>query len=316
MHLLSKSQAVKLPAGTVIIGKWNRNRYQVVKKLGSGAIGVVYLVQSKRGLAALKIGFDRVGIVSEMNVLKQFTPAQGKPLGPYFIEMDDWVANGFRTCFYVMEYIRGKPLTSFLQLNGVEWIEVLILQLLNDLHQLHSKGWVFGDLKPDNLLVTPSPPQIRWLDVGGTTQIGRSIKEYTEFFDRGYWGLGSRKAEPSYDLFSVAMIFINAAYPKRFKKQVDAVKLLEQKIDQSPLLKKHKTVIMKAVRGDYSYALDMRKEMIENMNSRFSNQKVRSFRRRSQKNGQKKRNGRWTETLLLVAFFLFVYLLYLFGNVF
>ena len=38
--------------------------------------------------------------------------------------------------------------------------------------------------------------------------MGSSIKEFTEFYDRGYWGLGSRKAEPSYDLFAVAMIMI------------------------------------------------------------------------------------------------------------
>ena len=32
-------------------------------------------------------------------------------------------------------------------------------------------------------------------------------------------GLGSRKAEPGYDLFAVAMIMINTAYPNRFNKK-------------------------------------------------------------------------------------------------
>ena len=84
----------------------------------------------------------------------------------------------------------------------------------NDLDKLHENGWVFGDLKPENLIVTGPPPKIRCIDVGGTTIQGRAIKEFTEFYDRGYWGLGSRKAEPTYDLFAVAMIMINTAYPK------------------------------------------------------------------------------------------------------
>ena len=78
---------------------------------------------------------------------------------------------------------------------------------------------MFGDLKPENLIVTGPPPSIRCIDVGGTTLQGRAIKEFTEFYDSGYWGLGTRKAEPGYDLFAVAMIMINTAYPKRFNKK-------------------------------------------------------------------------------------------------
>ena len=67
------------------------------------------------------------------------------------------------------------------------------MQLLNDLDKLHQNGWVFGDLKPENLIVTGPPPKIRCIDVGGTTIKGRAIKEFTEFYDRGYWGLGQEK---------------------------------------------------------------------------------------------------------------------------
>lgn len=58
---------------------------------------------------------------------------------------------------------------------------MLISQLLSSLSAIHREGWVFGDLKPENLIVTGPPPQIRCIDVGGTTKEGRAIKEYTEF---------------------------------------------------------------------------------------------------------------------------------------
>ena len=109
---------------------------------------------------------------------------------------------------------------------------MLVLQLLTSLADLHKHDWVFGDLKPDNLIVTTPAYKVRCVDVGGTTVIGRSIKEFTEFFDRGYWGLGSRKADPQYDLFAVAMIMVNAVYPTRFSKKGEGYTQLKEKIMQ------------------------------------------------------------------------------------
>lgn len=81
-----------------------------------------------------------------------------------------------------MEYVRGPLLLDFVKQKGDEWIVVLMVQLLSNLAHLHQEGWIFGDLKPDNLIVSGPPATIRCIDVGGTTKAGRAIKEYTEFF--------------------------------------------------------------------------------------------------------------------------------------
>ena len=44
----SKNQAVNVPHGTRIRGKWNKESYQVIKKLGNGALGTVYLADSRK----------------------------------------------------------------------------------------------------------------------------------------------------------------------------------------------------------------------------------------------------------------------------
>src|SRR5699024_3040639 len=49
-------------------------------------------------------------------------------------------------------------------------------------------------------------------------KMGQSIKEYSNFFDRGYWQLGTRRAQPSYDLFALVMIVLTIYYPKQFKR--------------------------------------------------------------------------------------------------
>ena len=96
--------------GTVIQGKWHQNSYKVIKELGSGANGTVYLVDFNGNKAALKISSEPMTVTSEVNVLKSFSKAQGVTLGPSLLDVDDWIVGGHQFSFYVMEYIRGTSL--------------------------------------------------------------------------------------------------------------------------------------------------------------------------------------------------------------
>ena len=253
----------KVIPGTIIEGKWHHNRYTIIKELGFGANGIVYLARSNNTQVALKMSDNGMSITSEVNVLKSFAKVQGSALGPSLLDVDDWERPGKRVSFYAMEFIKGPDFLSFLQQKGPDWTGVMILQLLADLQLLHENGWVFGDLKPDNLIVTGPPARIRCIDVGGTTMQGRSIKEFTEFFDRGYWGLGSRKAEPGYDLFAVGMIMVNTAYPKRFTKKSGGIGEIMDRVKQSRELKNYEKVIYNALAGKYQSAREMRSELLQ-----------------------------------------------------
>lgn len=322
MSHISKNQECKpVRPGTSIRGKWHHHTYRVLRQLGKGATGTVYLVDFQRGQAALKIGHESMSITSEVNVLKKFSKVQGEVLGPSLIDVDDWQGTDGTFPFYVMEYLRGEPILPFIASRGEEWIGILMVQLLADLDRLHQAGWVFGDLKPDNLIVGGPPIRVRWFDVGGTTGHGRAIKEYTEFFDRGYWGLGSRKAEPSYDLFAAAMVMINCVYRHRFEKKGDGSRQLRELVDRTPQFKKYRSVIMGALEGKYRDAPSMRKELVRAINGnspywpqRQKQQTSRIQRRQNVKKHSKKRH--WFETLVLGMFLLTVYFLYLFGAVF
>ncbi|MCL6572330.1 MAG: serine/threonine-protein kinase [Bacillus sp. (in: Bacteria)] len=265
MNHILKSQC-KVGPGTVITGKWHLNKYIIIKELGFGANGVVYLAKQNSKLVALKMSDNGLSINSEVNVLKSFAKVQGSPtLGPSLLDVDDWQEQRIRIYFYVMEYIQGPDFLTFLHQKGKAWSSVLLLQLLNDLDKLHENGWVFGDLKPENLLVTGPPPRIRCIDVGGTTIQGRAIKEFTEFYDRGYWGLGGRKAERSYDLFAVAMIIINTAYPKKFIKTTGGILQLREAVQLKPELLPLEKVILTSLHGDYHSAKQMRADLLDVM---------------------------------------------------
>src|SRR5690625_770740 len=263
MNQAWKKHDMQLRSGMHVKGKWHNRRYLIKKRLGQGAVGTVYLCEANGKRAALKISEQGTSMTVEVNVLKALQKVQGSRLGPYLLDVDDWKApSGNIYAFYVMEYLQGESMASFIQKNGKEWIGVLMLQLLKDLEQLHQSGWVFGDLKAENLLVTDAPPRVRWIDVGGTTQIGRAIKEYTEFYDRGYWKMGSRKAEPSYDLFAFVMIFLNIYFPKRFEKGLEPEKTLYKKLHDVKPLRPYSIPLKKALQGKYPSSTEMKKELM------------------------------------------------------
>ncbi len=312
----------KLQPGSSIIGKWNKNQYKIIKELGFGANGIVYLAENRNRQYALKLSDNGTSIISEMNILKSFSKVQGSTLGPSFLEADDFIKSGKQFPFYVMEYIHGHDFLRFIEKKGASWIGVLMLQLLTSLSALHANGWVFGDLKPENLIVTSPAYKVRCVDVGGTTLIGRSVKEFTEFFDRGYWGLGSRKADPQYDLFAVAMIIINSAYPGRFHKKGEGYSQLKDLIKQKKELLPYKMMLEKALHGKYGSALQMREDLVAVLSKQGQQKKTGTVQaaakqpatrqaRRSQNHSNKKRGGLF-ETCLLVAIISMLYVLYIY----
>ncbi len=326
----SKSQ-FKINNGTVVKGKWHNKQYTILKELGYGANGTVFLADSRIGKVALKLSNNSVSITSEVNVLKSFAKVQGYSLGPSLIDVDDWVTNKGNLSFYVMEYINGPDLLTFIYNKEGSWIDVLMIQLLKDLQNLHENNWVFGDLKPENLIITGPPTKIRCIDVGGTTIIGRAIKEFTEFFDRGYWGLGTRKAEPSYDLFAVAMIMLNLYYPKRFNKVEGGLKQLQTMIRQKKELLRYEGVLIKALTGKYQSAKEMRFDLLKLTSGtkpsesnvsvgtqrhsprQVKGQKPQTSNTRSKLVKKKKKAG-WIESMLIIILISICYILYIYGQ--
>ncbi|AIQ44528.1 serine/threonine protein kinase [Paenibacillus sp. FSL R7-0273] len=203
------------PVGTVITGKWRGNRYVVERLLGKGANGTVYLVQreGRREKYALKVGNDTLELQSEINVLTTLQSCRKRsehrarresPLSSYLLESDDF-KDKVNEPFYVMRYVEGRPLHHFLARQGASWLGLVGLRVLEKLEKLHECGFVFGDLKPENVMVSDYG-EAELIDYGGASPMGRSVKQFTEWHDRGFWNAGSRTGDESYDLFSFAVL--------------------------------------------------------------------------------------------------------------
>ncbi|MBG9782373.1 protein kinase domain-containing protein [Shouchella lehensis] len=311
----SSAKQKRFTPGTVVTGKWNQQQYSIVRKLGEGVTGTVYLAHSSERKVAIKFGIDHMSIAQEVNVLKELSKVQDTCLGPYLYEVDDYVQAGSKSIvpFYVMEYIKGIDFLRFMEGKGSEWLSVVVLQLLDQLQALHDHGWIFGDIKPENIIVTKNATSVRLLDVGGTTKKDRAIKEYTELYDRGYWLGESRKAEVSYDLFSVAILMIHCAYPQQLRKQPEKpLAQLKKMIESSDQLKPFKKSMIGALHGHYIQAGEMKQDLLRSQYQAESSPTLNrhSTTRMSRVNKQKKSYG-YTELFMLMTFVGLLITLYL-----
>lgn len=276
---MTTSSRPAYPAGTVITGKWRKSRFVIRRVLGQGANGIVYLVQKAgyRNLYALKMGYDTLDLQSEINVLTSLQSQHKRQDGhkdnfkmPFLLEVDDYKGQEKDIPFYVMRYIEGGPLHHFIRRRGQEWIGLTGLRLLSRLNGLHQFGFIFGDLKPENVMVS-NVGQVELIDYGGVSSIGRSVKQFTEWYDRGYWNAGTRSSDEGYDLFAFAVLMIQLVNEEGLKAaaqqlpQTRNITELISLINRSPKLRPYGGWLHRAIRGEFTgsqEAMKMWKEQI------------------------------------------------------
>lgn len=192
-----------------IRGRWRGKTYTLLKKLGAGGIGEIYLVNDDNGQSfAMKISQDLVSITKEYGNLEKFA---GVCFAPKVYELDDCVRDNKVYHFFIMEYIEGYNLReamsrdklSFRNKIGIVRVLANILKCIND------KGYIYTDLKYENIMIDKRNGLIRLVDLGSITEIGGRIKEYTPMYDRSSWNAGSRTADLSYQVFSIAILLIS-----------------------------------------------------------------------------------------------------------
>ncbi|XID91806.1 serine/threonine protein kinase [Paenibacillaceae bacterium WGS1546] len=266
--MTTSSNRELLPKGTEITGKWNGNRYRLVKLLGLGANGQVYLASAGNRSCAIKLGREAAELQGEVNILTSLDRSQkGRP--PFLLDVDDARLDGNEVPFYVMRYVPGVPLKTYLRQHGSHWIGVIGYGLLERLSQLHEAGWVFGDIKSDNVLVGEYG-RVELVDFGGASAIGRSVRQFTEIYDRGYWSAGSRTADPGYDLFAVGLLWLHALDGKRLVHlsrtlipQNRHPRELMKLVRSNPKLQPLEKWLEKALTGQFASAQESRSEWRE-----------------------------------------------------
>lgn len=141
--------------------------YRIVRRLGQGGMGVVYLAEHLGRHVAVKVLRDaslsparRERFEREQQTLAQLT----HPCIARLYEAST-LADG--TPYFVMEYVEGAPLTDFCERQACDLPQRLELfrTVCEAVQYAHRQAVIHRDLKPSNILVTPKGA-VRLLDFG------------------------------------------------------------------------------------------------------------------------------------------------------
>jgi hypothetical protein len=146
-------------------------RYRVIKLLGRGGMGAVYLAEHRhmeRPVALKVVSADLVGNADAVRRFRQEVTAAAR-LGPHphVVAVFDADQVG-ELHFLVMEYVEGQSLADYLHAKGpLPYAEACeyVRQAALGLQHAAEQGMVHRDVKPHNLMRTPQG-QVKVLDFG------------------------------------------------------------------------------------------------------------------------------------------------------
>jgi non-specific serine/threonine protein kinase len=135
-------------------------RYEVVKLLGEGAFGAVYLANDPQLKRRVAIKTPHARHLRNRRSRKQFleeAQLAAQLSHPVLVSIYDIEAAGDE-CYLVMEYIEGKPLSEVLrddwpQRRDLHYAARLLADVAEAVHEAHKRGLVHRDLKPANILI-------------------------------------------------------------------------------------------------------------------------------------------------------------------
>jgi serine/threonine protein kinase/regulation of enolase protein 1 (concanavalin A-like superfamily) len=178
-------------AGPEGVGDWI-GPYKLLRILGEGGMGIVYLADQKGSICrqvALKIvkpGMDSKRVITRFE-------AEQKALAmmehPHIARVYDAGLTLSGRPYFVMEYIKGVPITEYCdkcRLTIEERLH-LFLHVCGAVQHAHQKGIIHRDLKPSNILVAVQDQEAvpKIIDFGVARAISEPLTERTLFTEQG-----------------------------------------------------------------------------------------------------------------------------------
>ena len=140
------------------IGKMLDNRYEILERIGTGGMAVVYKAKCHRLNRLVAVKILKSDLAQDEDFRRRFNAeaaAVAQLSHPNIVSVYD-VSRGGDTEYIVMELIDGITLKQYMEKRGqLNWRESLhfITQIMRGLSHAHSRGIVHRDIKPQNVMV-------------------------------------------------------------------------------------------------------------------------------------------------------------------
>ena len=173
------AEAIEVPLAGRRVGA-----YRLVGELGRGGMGAVYLAERADGgftqrvaIKLIKRGMDTDSVLARFRAERQILASLDHP---NIARLVDGGSTGDGLPYLVMEYIDGQPIDAFADERRLTVADRLrlFLQVCDAVSYAHGQGVIHRDIKPLNILVTPSGgPKL--LDFGIAKVLGGAAEEVT-----------------------------------------------------------------------------------------------------------------------------------------
>ena len=140
-----------LAPGTTLAG-----RYEIVRKLGRGGMGEVYLAEHTSIKRRVAVKIAGVTFANEAELMRRFLQearAASSVHHANIVDITDFGNTDEGVPFFAMEYLEGEDLYETLQREGpLPWprTRAIMIQILDALAAAHAQGIIHRDMKPHN----------------------------------------------------------------------------------------------------------------------------------------------------------------------
>jgi serine/threonine protein kinase len=160
--------------------------YKLMEQIGEGGFGLVFVaeqtepVRRKVALKIIKPGMDSRQVIARFEAERQALAMMDHP---GIARVLDAGATDSGRPYFVMELVRGIPITAYCDQNHVpprERLE-LFVSVCHAIQHAHQKGVIHRDIKPSNVLVTShdGKPVAKVIDFGVAKAIHQPLTEQT-----------------------------------------------------------------------------------------------------------------------------------------
>ncbi|OLC06415.1 MAG: hypothetical protein AUH42_05760 [Gemmatimonadetes bacterium 13_1_40CM_70_11] len=143
-----------------LVGQVIADRYHVVKKLGEGGMGQVYLAEHVKMGRRSAIKVMNPSLTHDADAVARFNREAANAsriTHPNVCAVYDFGETPDGLIYLAMEFVEGEPLTDLLGRDGALSLARatrIFQQVADALHAAHDLGIVHRDLKPDNIMLT------------------------------------------------------------------------------------------------------------------------------------------------------------------
>ena len=162
--------------------------YKLLEKIGEGGFGEVYMaeqqepVRRKVALKIIKLGMDTEAVIGRFAAERQALALMDHP---NIAKILDAGTTESGRPYFVMDYVRGIPVTEYCDQNELTTRERLgiFVDICQGVQHAHQKGIIHRDLKPGNVLVThhDTKPMPKIIDFGIAKATEQRLTEKTHF---------------------------------------------------------------------------------------------------------------------------------------